>query len=815
MIKKMFLALVAVVINFSAFSEIKKGDVVITENIVSEDVNPQDTLKVYYLDEFVITSSVKETNNLKNMPNAVSVVTPQQLQDTQIESLPDLSSYIPNFFIPTYGSKVSTPIYIRGIGARLGSQTVSMYVDNVPSFNPSAFDFEFQDIQRIEVLRGAQGTLYGRNAIGGIINLYTLSPLSYQGTRLKLSGGNYGQLSVMGSNYSKISDNFGVSAAAYYKRDDGFFMNSYTNEKVDDSENAGARLKFEWQATPNFKALLFSNYDYVTGGAFPYMHIDSTASNFNEPSSYDRHLVTNGLSLDWQRNGYSIHSTTGYQYLKDDMRMDQDYTSKSVFSINQFQEQHSLSQELTFKSATTSRYSWVVGAFGFYDKRTIDTPVAIKEDGMVAMQGHLDVAMQRMGAPLRIVYANDRIDLPGIYTKPSKGLALFHQSTLNNLFDLKGLSATIGMRFDYEYAGIDFSTESDGGDVNLQFQIPNRPMPPRFVEGDTLIEGSFTRDFGQFLPKFALKYEFSPTSVIYLSASKGYKTGGYNEQVFSEVLQNALSASIMKNAMSGMPPGMFPGGNPGTGAGNAQVPSLEKMLSYDPETSWTYELGGRYELLNNKLSLTYALFYSRVNDIQIIKLTRQGTSGRTVENAGKSKSKGFELSLKYSPLRNLSFYGDYGFADARFSNYEFDSGEKDNNGNPVMTNYNGNYIPFAPQHTLSLGTGYVHNFRYGSFIERVVANVQFSGVGKIYWTESNTDDCGSELYQPFYGTVNGSVSAEKGAFALELWGKNLFNTKYHSFLFEASDMSTGVVNKFVQNGYPTRLGATIRYTFDR
>ena len=814
MIKKMFLALVAVVINFSVFSEIKKGDIVIQENIVSEDVNPQDTLKVYYLDEFVITSSVKETNNLKNMPNAVSVVTPQQLQDTQIESLPDLSSYIPNFFIPTYGSKVSTPIYIRGIGARLGSQTVSMYVDNVPSFNPSAFDFEFQDIQRIEVLRGAQGTLYGRNAIGGIINLYTLSPLSYQGTRVKLSGGNYGQMSAMGSNYSKISDNFGVSAAAYYKRDDGFFMNSYTNKKVDDSENAGARVKFEWQATPNFKALLFSNYDYVTGGAFPYMHIDSTASSFNEPSSYDRHLVTNGLSLDWKRNGYSIHSTTGYQYLKDDMKMDQDYTSKSVFSINQFQEQHSLSQELTFKSATTSRYSWVVGAFGFYDKRTIDTPVAIKEDGMVAMQGHLDVAMQRMGAPLRIVYANDRIDLPGIYTKPSKGLALFHQSTLNNLFDLKGLSATFGIRFDYEHAGIDFSTESDGGDVNLQFQIPNRPMPPMFVEGDTLIEGSFSRDFGQFLPKFALKYEFSPTSVIYLSASKGYKTGGYNEQVFSEVLQNALAASIMKNAMSGMPTGMFPGGNPGAGSGE-EASSLEEMLSYDPETSWTYELGGRYELLNNKLSLTYALFYSQVNDIQIIKLTRQGTTGRTVENAGKSESKGFELSLKYSPLRNLSFYGDYGFADARFSNYEFDSGESDANGNPIMANYNGNYIPFAPQHTLSLGTGYVHNFRYGSFIERVVANIQYSGVGKIYWTESNTDDSGNELYQPFYGTVNGSISAEKGAFALELWGKNLFNTKYHSFLFEASDMATGVVNKFVQNGYPTRLGATIRYTFNR
>lgn len=767
-----------------------------------EKENPQDTLRVYYLDEFVISSSVKETNNLKNMPTAVSVVSPKQLQNTQIESLPDLSSYIPNFFIPTYGSKVSTPIYIRGIGARLGSQTVSLYVDNVPSFNPSAFDFEFQDIQRVEVLRGAQGTLYGRNAIGGIVNLYTLSPLAYQGTRLTMSGGNYGQFSLMGSNYSKLSNNFGLSAAAYYKRDDGYFTNSYTGEKVDNSENAGGRIKLEWQASPDFKAMLFGNYDYVTGGAFPYMHVDSTRSNFNESSSYDRHLFTNGLSLEWRRSGFTVHSTTGFQYLKDDMKMDQDYTSNSVFSINQKQKQHSISQEFTVKSDLNKTYSWVLGAFGFYDRRVVDTPVAIKEDGMVAMQGHLDTAMERMGAPLRIVYANDRIDLPGIYTKPSKGAALFHQSTINDLFGVEGLSATAGLRFDYEQTAIDFSTESDGGDVNLKFQIPNRPMPDIFVEGDTLIEGSFSRDFGQLLPKFALKYNYSPTSMIYLSASKGYKTGGYNEQVFSEVLQGALSESIMRNAMSGMPPGMLPGGAPGNGE---EGPSLEEMLSYDPETSWTYELGGRYEMLNNKLSLTYALFYSRVNDIQIIKLTRQGTSGRTVENAGKSESKGFELSVKYSPISNLSFYGDYGFANARFKDYQASED----------VNYAGNYIPFAPRHTLSLGAGYVYNFDNGSFIDRFIANVQYTGVGKIYWTESNEDYNGQELYQPFYGLVNGTVAVEKGVFSLELCGKNLLGKDYNSFLFEASDMTTGNTNSFVQRGYPARIGATLRYTFDR
>jgi iron complex outermembrane receptor protein len=759
---------------------------------------------VYYLNEVVVTSSVKETNELKNMPTAVSVISPKQLKDTQIESLPGLSSIIPNFFIPSYGSKVSTPIYIRGIGARLGAQTVSLYVDNVPSFNPSAFDFEFQDIQRIEVLRGAQGTLYGRNAIGGIVNLYTLSPLTFQGTNLSVSGGNYGQFSAKASSYIKLSDRFGISGGGYYKRDDGYFMNSHAGRKVDASENAGGKVKMEWEITPTFKALLFGNYDYLSGGAFPYMHIDSTASSFNEPSSYGRHLFTNGLSLDYAGNGFSIHSTTGFQYLKDDMKMDQDYTSKSVFSIRQQQKQHSLSQEITVKSGTQRNYRWVVGAFGFIDNREINTPVAIKEEGMVAMQGHLDAAMERMGAPLRIVYANDRIDLPGLYTKPSRGAALFHQSTLTDLFGLDGFSATAGLRLDYEHTGIDFSTESDGGDVNLVFDIPNRPMPPMFVEGDTLLKGNYSKEFWKILPKFALKYQLSSGGMVYLSASKGYKTGGYNEQAFSKILQSALAESIMRNAMSGMPGGM-PGG---TGLGEA-VP-LEEQLSYDPESSWTYELGGRYEMFERRLSLTYALFYTRVNNIQIIKLEDQGTSGRTVRNAGKSRSRGFELSMRYTPATNFSIYGDYGFADARFTDYEA-SEEVD---------YSGNYIPFAPRHTLNLGASYIYHFGNRAPIDRLVANLQYSGVGKIYWTESNKTtpqegDPGSELYQPFYGLVNGALSAERGSFSLELWAKNLFNTDYHSFLFEASDMTTGRVNRFVQRGYPLRMGATLRYTINR
>lgn len=766
-------------------------------NDPGKDGNPQDTLKVYYLDQVVITSSVKETNALKNMPTALSVISPRQLANSRIESLPGLSATIPNFFIPSYGSRVSTPVYIRGIGARLGSQTVSMYVDNVPSFNPSAFDFEFQDIQRVEVLRGAQGTLYGRNAIGGIVNIYTLSPLTYQGLNAEISGGNYGQFAVKGATYNKVGDNAGFSLTGYYKKDNGYFMNHYTGKKADASENAGGRMKWEWEINPTLKATLFAHYDYVSQGAFPYMHKDSTAVNFNEPSSYRRHLLTNGLSLRYLGNGFSVNSTTGYQFLKDDMKMDQDYTPLSVFSIRQQQKEHSLSQEITVKSESRRKYNWVVGVFGFSDYRVIDTPVSIKKDGMAAMQSHLDALANNPNIPVTITYANDRIDLPGIYKKPSGGLALFHQSTLDGVFGVSGLSATAGIRFDYERTEIDYFTESKGAEVTILPKQAPPAMPGIPVDGDTTMQGNFNKSFTKILPKVALKYQPVETAFVYLSASRGYKTGGYNEQAFSKLLQNSLMESLMRSAMKAMPPRPGTGGAPAAAGPAVQTPTLEEQLSYDPETSWTYELGGRCEMFERRLSATFALFYTHVDNIQIIKLLDQGTAGRIVTNAGKSESKGVELSLRYNPTYNFTLFTEYGFADAKFKNYGSDN-----------VDYSGNYIPFAPRHTLSVGATYVYHFNRGSLIDRLVAGVQYTGAGKIYWKEDNS------VYQPFYGLTNANLSVEKGAFGLEVWGKNIFDTKYHSFYFEASDMR-GNVNPFVQRGYPARLGATLRYTLDR
>src|SRR5690606_595036 len=118
-------------------------------------------------------------------------------------------------------------------------------------------------------------------------------------------------------------------------------------------------------------------------------------------------------------------------------------------------------------------------------------------------------------------------------------------------------------------------------------------------------------DYLEILPKFALGYEISNGTSLYFSVSKGYKTGGYNEQSFYRVLQSSLSESLMRNAFRGMPGGGGPGGPPPGAPG----PGLEEQMSYDPELSWTYELGGRGVFPDRNISATFAIFYMNVSNI--------------------------------------------------------------------------------------------------------------------------------------------------------------------------------------------------------
>ena len=158
--------------------------------------------------------------------------------------------------------------------------------------------------------------------------------------------------------------------------------------------------------------------------------------------------------------------------------------------------------------------------------------------------------MERMGAPLRLVYASDRIALPGVYIKPSHGAALFHQSTLEDVFGVEGLSATAGIRFDYERTGLDYRTESNGGDVYIVFTPAHGTI---LVEGDTLLVGSARKVFWEVLPKFALKVPVVVHDTVLPLSVERVQNGRLQRTGLFEVLQSALAESLMRNVLRQIP----------------------------------------------------------------------------------------------------------------------------------------------------------------------------------------------------------------------------------------------------------------------
>ena len=754
-----------------------------------------DSIRKVETDEVVIRSSAKETDNLWSVPAATSLITPAKINNRQIESVKDLSAFVPNLFIPDYGSKMTTPIYLRGVGARSSGQSVAMYVDNIPYMDKSTFDFEFMDIQRIEVLRGPQGTLYGRNAMGGIINVYTLSAFDYQGHKLSVGGGNYGNWNVKISKLSKLHENVGLTVGAYYEREGGYFTNAYTGKKVDGGQSAGGRLKLEWRINPRLTAMLASSFDFTDQGAFAYGLYDKATGltqdvDYNDRGSYMRRMSNNSLRFEYRTDKILLTSNTGYQWLDDDMWMDQDFTAASIFTINQRQRQHSVNQEITVRSVKEQNYQWSVGAFGFYNNLTTDGDVLFKQDGI---QGILQPVFDNIQMPIALTILNDEIPNPGTYRTPAVGAALFHQSTFNNLLT-EGLSLTLGLRLDYEKQYLKYNTS-----MGMTLLAQNKPggipmLPPSGIEMpiEKTLTGSDNQQFLQYLPKISLKYECTPQVMTYVTVAKGYKAGGYNIQMFSEVMQDSLKAS--RPSMGGGSTGGRPSASATKAEAAGEEGNIRKALAYKPEQTWNYEVGTRGTFWDGRLDAELALFWMDIKDVQLTQFV-DGGSGRILTNAGRGESYGVEASVGIRPVLGLSIDLNYGFTHATFRDY---NGGTDSDGTSL--DYSGKFIPYVPQHTFSVGAAYSWS-PANCWLNQLVFAAQYTGAGRIYWNEAN------DVQQPFYGLLNAKVTLRHEFVRLELWARNILNTKYGAYYFESFG------NSFIQRGKPFTCGANLVFAF--
>ena len=763
----------------------------------------------------VVEGDPKTTGSLSQQPLSYSAITTSQLQEQGTNSLKSAAQFVPNLFIPDYGSRLTSAIYIRGVGSRLNTPSVGLYVDDVAFKEKSAFDISFNDVQRVEVLRGPQSTLYGRNAMGGLLKLYTFNPLDtrWRGRQTVIRAGASTEDAGRYVNFrtaAPVGENAAYSFAAFYEGNDGYNRNTFLNRKSNGGDAGGVKFRYVYNPVrhPGFTADFQTSVEYSDENGYDYFKVadlnpdEIAAQPGNAPNadngigqireselgSYRRMLFNNSLKLQSVQKHFTLTSVTGYQFLTDRMFMDQDFSPANLFTLEQRQRSHYLSEELVAKSRRNRKFEWVGGVYVAQQWLKTNAPVVFGREGIEQFiqnginQGFAaaNEAMNPMGMNIDLQISDQKMTVNGLFDTPSFNAAAFGQATLKNL--LPHLNLTAGVRVDYEHNKLDYNSVAD---INYAFVMTRRNIPMINTEFTTTsgYQGVIKKDYTQVLPKVALTYELPDQNMIYASVSKGFRSGGYNIQMFSDLIQASMRNDMMADLAADPTIGgamarynMTPGENP----------SADSTTVFKPETSWNFELGTHLNLFDGRLTLNAAAFYIRTVDQQIARFAANGL-GRQMVNAGKSESCGAEISAGtwFHIFRNpLTLNLSYGFTNAKFIEYA---------GDAV---YDDNYVPFVPRHTVAAAAEYMFSVKRVHF--NIGANV--TGAGRTYWTESNSAS------EPFYLLLGAHVGARYKNVAINIWGKNLTDKQYVPFYFES--LSQGLA----QTCRPRQFGIDLTIT---
>ena len=762
-----------------------------------------DTSKVVDLDEVIVVSQPKEQVRLRLQPMSSSVFGSEQLQQLNVRDLSQLSDYVPSFTMPSYGSRLTSSLYIRGIGSRINNPAVGVYYDNIPLMSKAAFNNHFYMLDRVDILRGPQGTLYGQNTEGGLVRVYSKNPMNYQGTDIRLGIGTGLFSNVEVAHYHRPSDKLAFTVAGFYSGLKGFINNQNFEQKNDLTNEAGGKVRLIFTPSQKLKFDWTADYQYVNQNGFGYGELDIVSDDVADPATtmmngYKRNMLNTGLNISYEMPCLLFTSTTSYQYLRDQMLMDQDYMTPDYLRLEQRQKMNALTQEFVLRSHDNSRWQHASGLFGSYQWLRTDGPVyfgdaitgpignaittAMKNAMIPAMVGRMLPSFLEQGLPEAAAQAaaqraaeaaveqmgitmSAEMAVPEYFHTPQANFAAFHES---NILLADQLRLTLGLRFNVDNVKINYHS------LAYMNMTGGTAQATATYHLTSLVEDERSKTYTQLLPKIGLTYSFDDNlGNVYALVSKGYRAGGYNIQMFSDILQTDLHAH-QRDAMRG---------DYDVEHTAADYDAIEETIAYKPEESWNYELGTHLNLFDGQMHFDLALYYMQIRNQQLSIMSPEYNYGRIMVNAGKSHSCGLEATLRGKAVDNALDWGlTYAFTNAKFDEYD---------------TYKDNYVPFVPQHTFSAMADY--------HIGRFTLGANLSGQGKIWWDEANT------YSQKFYTLLGAHADYDFGPVVVTLWGRNLTDTKYNTFAVQSS--AAGGVRYFAQQANPLQVGLDVNIHF--
>lgn len=747
---------------------------------------PDDTVSIdelfgeITLEEIVVTAT-RRTSSQQVVAASISTVDGKSLEKKGITQLQGLSDTISGITFHKPESPISSGVYIRGVGTGGTSpavQSVGVLVDDVYQVISGTAFTEMFDVNRVEVLRGPQGTLFGKNTTAGVIRLYTADPETDKlSGKIQAIAGNFEAREYRGVlNVPVIEDKMALRISGFNASADGYTQNTFLDVDTRNTDREGFRIKWLWDVSDNFQVKLsgedirdFSRSDRgnVSGG----VQANGTVASFDvQPSllgnAQEDVLGLSGLEVEryifnmrWSFPGHTLTTISSKEesnlYLKNDetenpleMETIPVAGSKDLENLTDIDiETH----EIQLASDNDSALNYLLGIY-WQDENTVSDT-------------HID---------------GSSVSLTEI---PVKSEAVF--GNISYEFN-EQWSASIGVRH---------TEDERAGRNNILNPAPvllaaNHEIAPTVFRDVYGISRDLTiKTFRETTYSFKLTHQYDEDTMIYLAHDKGFKSGGIQRD-FPE------SCLFLENV-----------GNPAPTDFSSKIASGDcisaEQTFWEPETSLNYEIGIKSELLGNTLRLNTALFYQTYDDFQVTQ-NRSDKNSVLVSNAAKVNSMGIETELTWLATSNLEINGSITYVESEYDNYSTAPCRADEPACTGTKDFSGKTLDHAPKLSAYLGS------EYRDTLDSLDGGSWFGGVDVIFRSSQNLNVDQPEIAeQGSYALVNARVGIETSdeTWKFTFWGKNVFDRDY---LTDAEINNKGT-HQFI--GPPRTFGVTADYSF--
>ncbi len=737
--------------------------------------------------EDIVVTAERRSANLQRTPIAITAITAAGLQASGITDIRGVVQAAPSlYFAPYPSSNTTLVLFMRGQG--IGDPNiitkdggVGLYVDGVYQSRPQAAAFDLADVERVEVLRGPQGTLYGRNTTGGAINIISKKPTGEFGASGLLSLGNLDYRRALVNLDLPEFGGFKVKLTGLYSNRDGWQTNpssptvSDTHDFQSDRKVA-VRGAVRWEPSPDVTVDYAGDYSnqrttpvlYVTENAFaPLLFPGYTADpERSYRSSYLPYSYTKSdgqtLIAEWRpSDGLALRSLSSYRHIK--VTSSQDYVESFLapFYARDRIGSKTYTQEFQAVGNIADQFKYVLGLYYFRE-----------------------TANHLQNADIGTGVAGQQVQVGRFTTAKSISKAAFGQVTWTPLFADGKFDITVGGRYTRDSRSADRTKTQNFfiGQVSPQvirrFNGAGLLLPLGSAIGATDVRNS------KFNPAITLAYRPLETVSVYGKLVTGYRAGGSNEA------------------------------------------SPNFTRTFGPETVTSYEVGIKSDLLDRRLRVNLAGFVAKYKDLQLdISADPVDASLSDTFNAGRATVKGVEADVTAVPVEGLTLQANYAYTTSNIRAVRAPAGSIfDRSVNPaspvsVGDDISGYFVlPFTPKHSVRLSGDWV----IGTIgVGRLAAHADYTWKDKVFTTAGDGPSVPFGRDAPVnssYGLVDARLTytIDRGDgrdVSISLWGKNIFDRRYPGFVIGSGSILTGYPNQAISYGLPATYGVDVGFSF--